>query len=47
MSFSVLLFKNFYKNPKSTRIPDIVDKDKDKFINVEVSLKNETDLLNP
>ena len=47
MSFSVLLFKNFYKNPKSTRIPDIADKDKDKFINVEVSLKNETDLLNP
>lgn len=47
MSFSILLFRNFYKNPKSTRVPDITDTDKDRYVNIQVSLKDETDVLNP
>lgn len=47
MSFSILLFKNYHKKTKSTAIPDITGSEKDNYINIQVSLKDETDISNP
>lgn len=47
MSFSILLFKNYHKNTRSTAIPDITGDEKNNYINIQVSLKDETDISNP
>lgn len=44
MSFSILLFENFYKSKDSTKIPDISS---DAYVNVSVSLKDSTSIINP
>ena len=47
MSFSILLFKNYHKNTKSTAIPNITGSEKDSYVNIQVSLKDETNISNP